>query len=197
MSGLETFLQTYGFWALFFAAALEGDLTLLLTGVLVHLGIWPPVKAFVVGTAGALAGDSFYFWLGHGTARRWLTTSHGRRVWPRLERAAGRFGLWSIFICRYVYGTRIATMFFWGMRRLPAARFLTLSALNCTLWALTFGGLGYLFSTSIYALFGELRRVETFLLLGLLTSLLLLGARHYLVEISRIRDDIKAGEKRQ
>ena len=71
MSELETFLRIYRLWALFFAAAIEGDLTLLLTGMLVHLGIWPAAKALAVGAGGGLAGDIFYFWLGHGTARRW------------------------------------------------------------------------------------------------------------------------------
>ena len=42
MGELEGFLRTYGLWALFFFAAIEGDLTLLLAGMLVHLGIWQP-----------------------------------------------------------------------------------------------------------------------------------------------------------
>ena len=51
MTALETFLRTSGLWALFFAAATEGDLTLLLTGMLIHLGIW---RALPVGAAGGL-----------------------------------------------------------------------------------------------------------------------------------------------
>lgn len=197
MSEFETFLKTYGFWALFVAAAFEGDLTLLLTGVLIHLGIWPPLQALAVGAAGALTGDTFYFWLGHGTARRWLTTAHGQRVLPRIEQAHQRYGIWSLFFARYIYGARIATMFFWGMRRIPVYEFLALDAINCTLWALTFGGLGYLFSTSIEAMVGEFRALETWLLLGLVIFLLLLGTRYYLVEFARIREELKAAPKKE
>lgn len=189
MSELESFLRIYGLWALFFFAAFEGDLTLLLTGVLVHLGIWPVAQALGVAAAGALSGDSFYFWLGHGTARRWLTTAHGQRVLPRIERAAQRYGVWSLFFARYVYGARIATMFFWGMRRIPYRKFVTLDALNCLIWASVFGGLGYLFTDSIEKLIGELRRVETWLLLALVVFALLLGLRHYLAELGRIREE--------
>lgn len=189
MGELETFLRVYGLWALFFAAAFEGDLTLLLTGMLVHLGIWQAPQALAVAATGALAGDSFYFWLGHGTARRWLTTAHGQRVLPRIERSAKRYGTWSLFFARYVYGARIATMFFWGMRRLPYRKFVTLDALNCLIWASVFGGLGYLFATSLERLIGELQQVESWLLLGLLVFAALLGVRHYLAEVNRIREE--------
>lgn len=193
MSELEIFLRIYGLWALFFFAALEGDLTLLLTGVLIHLKIWPAAQALAVGALGALAGDSFYFWLGHGTARRWLTTAHGQRVLPRIEKAAQRHGLWSLFIARYFYGARIITMFFWGMRRLAFPRFLALDALNCLIWAAVFGGLGYLFATSIEQLIGELKLMETWLLVALLVFAVLLGLRYYVAEFGRIREETNEG----
>ena len=188
MTQLEAFLRAYGLWALFLAAATEGDLSLLLAGMLIHLGIWPALRALPVGAAGGLAGDVFYFWLGHGTASRWLTTSHGRRVLPRIEWAAARYGIRSLFFGRYIYGARIATMFFWGMRRLPYRRFLALDALNCSIWACLFTGIGYLFSSSLEQVIGELRLVETWLLVGLLVFAILLGLRHLLAETRRTRE---------
>jgi membrane protein DedA with SNARE-associated domain len=188
MNQLETFLREYGLWALFFAAAIEGDMTLLLTGLLIHLGIWRAAEALPLGAAGALAGDSLYFWIGHGTARRWLTTAHGQRVMPRIERAAERYGLWSLFFARYIYGARMVTMFFWGTRRLPYWEFFALDAVNCVIWATLFGGVGYLFSNTLEAVLGELRRVEPWLLLGLLVFAALLGLRHYLAEMVRARN---------
>jgi membrane protein DedA with SNARE-associated domain len=182
MGEFEAFLRTYGLWAVFFLAAVEGDLTLLLAGMLVHLGVWPAGTTFAVGTAGAMAGDCFYFWLGHGAARRWLTTAHGQRVMPRIERAARRYGLVSLFFARYIHGARIATMFFWGTQRTPVLKFALLDALSCTLWASVFIGLGYLFAGSMGQLIGELRRLESWILLGLVVFATLLGLRHYLAE---------------
>jgi len=186
---LEHFLRDYGLWALFFAAAIEGDVTLLLTGMLIHLDIWPATKAVTVGALGAMAGDSFYFWLGHGTARRWLTTAHGQRVMPRIRRFTRRYGMKSLILGRYIYGARVATMVFWGMHGLPVWRFLLLDAVNCTIWAVGFGGLGYLFSTSIEAWLGRLQRFESWMLLGLLVFMALLGIRHFWLEFSRVPDD--------
>ena len=189
MNQLESFLRAYGLWAVFFAAAIEGDLTLLLTGMLVHLSIWPVYEALPVGAIGALAGDSFYFWLGHGTARRWLTTAHGQRVMPHFERAANRYGVWSLFFARYIYGARMATMFFWGMRRLPYREFVELDALNCIIWASVFGGVGYLFSSTLESLLGRLRLVHSWLLIGVAVFAALLGLRYYIAEFTRIWED--------
>lgn len=187
MSDLELFLRDYGLWALFFAAAFEGDLTLLTTGVLIHLGIWPASQAIAVAATGGLAGDLFYFWLGHGTARRWLTTAHGERLLPRIERAAERFGLGSLFIARYIYGARVATMFFWGMRRMPAWKFVALDALNCAQWALVLTGLGFVFANGFEHFVGELRLVEHWLLVALAVFGGLLAVRHFWAERGRAR----------
>jgi membrane protein DedA with SNARE-associated domain len=197
MSQLEDFLRIYGLWALFFASAIEGDLTLLLAGMLVHLRIWPAMEALAVGAFGGLVGDCFYFWLGHGTARRWLTTAHGQRVMPHIERAAKRYGVRSLFFARYIYGARIATMFFWGMQRLPFRGFVFLDALNCLIWATVFGGFGYLFSSTLERLIGQLRHVQSWLLIGFVVFAALLGLRHYLAEVTRIREEIakQSGEQ--
>jgi len=190
MTQLESLLRAYGLWAVFFAAAIEGDLTLLLTGMLVHLRIWAAYEALPVGALGALAGDSLYFWLGHGTARRWLTTAHGQRLIPHFKRAADRYGVRSLFFARYIYGARMATMFFWGMRRLPYVEFLELDALNCIIWATVFGGIGYLFSSTLESLLGRLRLVQSWLLIGVVVFAALLGLRYYIAEFTRIREDV-------
>ena len=189
MDALEGFLRHYGLWALFFAAAIEGDLSLLLAGMLVRIGVWPMAEAWSIATCGAIFGDSLYFWLGHGTARTWLTTAHGQRVLPHIEQAAKKYGIRSLFFARYIYGARMVTMFFWGMRRFPYGKFLALDVINCTIWATLFGGLGYLFSSSIESLLGRLRFVSHWLLAGGILFAALLGIRYWLNELSRIREE--------
>jgi len=188
---LEAFLRSHGLWALFFAAAIEGDLTLLLAGMLVHLGIWPLFETWAIGAGGALLGDSVYFWLGHGTARKWLTTAHGQRLMPAFEQAARRYGVRSMLFARYIYGARMATMFFWGMRRLPYWEFVTLDAINCVTWATVFGGFGYLFSSTLVRLIGRIQHIQSWLLIGIIVFVALLAIRYYVAEVSRIYQEIE------
>jgi membrane protein DedA with SNARE-associated domain len=196
MTGLEHFLRDYGLWALFFAAAIEGDIALLLTGMMIHLGVWRAGDALMTGAVGAMAGDIFYFWLGHGTGRRWLTTAHGQRVMPRIERFAHKYGMKSLIFGRYIYGARAATMIFWGMHGMHLPQFLLIDILNCTIWALLFGGIGYLFSSSVIIWLGKLRVIESWLLIGLVFSVVIIGLRYYAVEVTRLPEDADDEETR-
>ena len=47
-------LQRYGLWAVFFGTIIEGDLTLLLAGVLARAGLFTFEEALLVGTAGGI-----------------------------------------------------------------------------------------------------------------------------------------------
>lgn len=181
MTELELFLRDHGLWAVVLAAAVEGDLTLLLTGMMVHHGLWSAPAALLAGVSGAMVGDCFYFFLGHGAARHWFETKHARKVIFLENKSLQRHGWLSLFLSRYVYGARIATMVYWGSRRLSWSRFIPLDAASCLIWATVFGGVGYLFSSSIEALIGEIRRVESRLLIGLVIFAVLMIVRYFWV----------------
>src|SRR5215475_9139498 len=57
-------LQRYGLWAVFFGTMIEGDLTLLLAGVLARAGLFTFEEALLVGTAGGFVGDSLSYLIG-------------------------------------------------------------------------------------------------------------------------------------
>ena len=54
---LQGLLRQYGLWVVFFGAMIEGDLTLLLAGVLARSGLFTFQEALLVGTSGGVAGD--------------------------------------------------------------------------------------------------------------------------------------------
>jgi membrane protein DedA with SNARE-associated domain len=69
-------------------------------------------------------------------------------------------------------------MLYWGSRQLAWSKFLRLDALSCMLWAVAFGGVGYLFSSSIEALIGEIRKIESHLVIGLVLFAVLMLIRY-------------------
>jgi membrane protein DedA with SNARE-associated domain len=155
---LEQLLITYGPAAVVAGAILEGDVTVILSGVVAHLGIFPFPVAVAAGAAGNLLGDCAWFWVGR------LRGSGFRSGRLRIEALARRFGVWQLLLTRFVYGTRNASMVFWGLQGLPFGRFVAVDGLGCSIGALVFAGLGYLVSGSAEALLGRVRRVEVWLL---------------------------------
>ena len=104
---------------------IEGDLTLLLAGVLAHndfFGSYSFARLLVWGTLGGFASDN----LAYGAGRLFSGTVRNFRFYRsasnRIERMTNRFGTLSIFLSKYVYGLRWASCTFYGVARMRYLR---------------------------------------------------------------------------
>ena len=161
---LQQLLIRYGLIAVLVGSAFEGDFTLLLAGVVAHLGIFAFPLAVAAGAVGSLVGDCAWYGLGRFREPHIRQSRFYRRVGPTIERLARQFGPWQLLAARFVYGTKSASMIFWGLHGLPFRRFLLVDAVGCVLGSLVFSGLGYLLSGSAAVLLGHVKRVELWLL---------------------------------
>ena len=187
--GLEQLLIRFGVPAVFAGAAIEGDFVLILSGVVAHLGYFPLPVAIAAGALGSLAGDCAWYGFGRVRGSRFRAGGLYRRVGPRIERLARRLGAAQLLVTRFIYGTKSASMLFWGLHGLPFRRFLLYDAAGCLLGAGLFVGLGYLVSGSAAALIGRVRRVELWLLGALVVGIVLVLAIHLLAKRELHVDD--------
>jgi len=162
---LQHLIIRYGLAAVFFGSGLEGDLTMVLGGVVSHRGYFPLPIAIAVAAAGAFVADCIWYAIGRLNTARLQNAAFYRRVGPRIEKVVRRVGVWQIVMARFVYGTKNATMLFWGLHGLPVHRFVPVDAIGCILSASFFVALGYLVGDGAEALLGHVKRLE-FLLLG-------------------------------
>jgi membrane protein DedA with SNARE-associated domain len=160
---VETFLIKYGLLAVFLSAMAEADVVPVVTGVVAHLGYFNFAKAVAVASAGAFAGDCVWFWIGRRHSE-WIRNS---RIYLRAAKATEnldrRLGVWQIPASHIIYGTRIATMTFSGLKKVPFTTFAMMDILGCVLFTTTFATLGFLFSSSASLIIGRVKRVELFL----------------------------------
>ena len=172
---LSHLIEQYGLYGVFVLAMIEGDLTLLLAGVLAHTGFFDDgliqgygfAKVLMWGTLGGFASDNLAYGAGRlfsGTVRKFRFY---RVASPRIERMTNRFGTLSIFLSKYVYGLRWASCTFYGVARMRYLRFVPLSLGSCFLWVSILSGVGYFFSSAVMGLIGDFRHVGK-ILLGIL-----------------------------
>ena len=174
---MQIFLIKYGLLAVFVAAMLEADVVPVLTGVIVHSGYIKSGSGLFVASAGALVGDCIWFWAGRyfsGTIQR---SKFYRRFGPNVERLTRRWGVWQIPASHVVYGTRVATMIFWGSQGLSTPRFALIDGLGCVFFSALLFTLGFVFSESAAFVIGEVKRVE----LLMLVAMVLFVSSFYLV----------------
>jgi membrane protein DedA with SNARE-associated domain len=178
---IEDLIREYGLWAVFFGVMIEGDLTLLLAGVLAHYGLFSFSEALLTGTLGGFVGDMISYLIGY-RGKEWIKNSHFyQRAQPQLERLCARFGIYSIFLVKYVYGLRTASAVFWGFAHMRIRRFGPLTIASCALWSLVLVGSGYFFSGAIGVIIGEVQRIGMLLLLGFVLACVIALA-FYLIE---------------
>jgi len=164
---LSHLIELYGLYAVFFLVMLEGDLTLMLAGVLAHssfFGEYSFARVLLWGTLAGAASDNFAYLTGRVCGKTVRGFRFYRGAKPRLERLTNRFGALSIFLSKYIYGLRWASCTFYGVTRMPYLRFLPLSIASCLLWVFILSGVGYFFSSAVMGLIGDFRHVGKILL---------------------------------
>ncbi|HEX8352334.1 MAG TPA: DedA family protein [Pyrinomonadaceae bacterium] len=170
-------LWKFGLPAIFFLTMLEGDITLLLAGVLAHgqaFGEYGFVQVLAVGTLAGVASDNVAYALGRAgrsSVKKYRFYCAAR---PRLERLTDKFGVLSIFISKFTYGLRWGSCAFYGVAKMPYARFLLLSFASCFVWVLTLAGVGYVFHSAIYNLIGDIHDLS-YVLLGVVVAVIVVG----------------------
>lgn len=164
---LNELIGQYGLYAVFILVMLEGDITLLIGGVLAHSGYFGNysfLRVLVWGTLGGCASDNLAYLGGRGFREGVKKFRFYRAAKPRLERLTTKFGVLSIFLSKYIYGLRWAACVFYGVGRMPYLRFLIVSFFSCFLWVFILAGAGYFFSGAVMGLIGDFQRLGKVLL---------------------------------
>lgn len=159
---LQDILAQYGIYAVFALCTVEGDITLLVSGTMAHggfFGDWGFFKVLIAGTFGGMVGDC----AGYAVGRIFHENAKDYRFYqvaqPRVEKLIAKFGGSAIIISKYIYGIRVAMCVFYGVGKMPFLRFLSLSAVSCSLWVVFLAGLGYFFSGAITSMIGDFKQV--------------------------------------
>jgi membrane protein DedA with SNARE-associated domain len=164
---LNQLLLQYGVYAVLILVMIEGDITLLIAGVLAHSGFFGDysfAQVLLWGTIGGCASDNLAYFAGRAFCEGVRELRFYRAAKPRLERLTNKFGPLSIFLSKYIYGLRWAACVFYGVGRMPYLRFLLLSFASCFMWVSVLAGAGYFFSGAVMGLIGDFQRLGKVLL---------------------------------
>ncbi len=129
-------LKEYGYIILFFWSILEGEMGLIMAGIMSHTGDMNlPVAIFVAGLGG-FAGDQIYFYIGRfnkGYIQRKLHKQ--RRKFAIAHLLLKKYGWPIIFVQRYLYGLRTVIPMSIGITKYPAKKFALINLLSAWAWA--------------------------------------------------------------
>jgi len=174
-------IEQYGIYAVLALCTVEGDITLLLAGVLAHNGYFGQfsfLKVYIFGTLGGLIGDTFSYGVGRIFQQTVKNHTFYNMARPRIERLRDKFGGLSIIVSKYIYGLRVAMCLFNGIGRMPFHRFLIVDFIGCSIWVLMLASVGYFFSGAITTIIGDFKQIGIALFFIVLAGVIFL----YLIE---------------
>jgi membrane protein DedA with SNARE-associated domain len=181
---VETFLETYGLWAVFFGSALERDATFVLAGVLAHTSRHSFLTILACATLGAWAADLLFFTLGRSGDRAFRKFASYKAIKGKLTKFGKRFGVWAIPMSQLLYGFRTPSMIFWGSHSVPVTRFLWVDLLGCFCLSGVLVSLGYLSSTLMESVLGKVKALGPWFL-GFALALAAVGLSVWCIRLLR------------
>lgn len=165
---LVPYIQAYGHWAMLAGGFLQGEIVLILGGFVAHRGYLELPFVILIGLAGCLTADLFYFSLGRLKGRDLLEK---RSSWkPQVSRVQELLEVHdSLFIIgfRFLYGIRAISLIVLGTSKVETVKFLLLNTFSATIYTSLLGICGYVFGIAVAVLFRDFQRYETWVILAI------------------------------
>ena len=186
---IQGLIDSYGYWAVFVGAFLEGETILALAGLAAYRGYMDFWLVTLVAMFAGFLGDQFYFFLGRFKGAQILAR------FPNMQRRAHRFDAllsrWHaplIVGIRFMYGFRILGPIMLGMGRVEAWRFVLYNFIGAAIWAPLIAGIGYKFGEIVESVLGNMKRFELWVFLAIVA----IGLTVFIVQHLRNRGLSKA-----
>lgn len=190
---LASFLETYGYWAIFLGAMVEGESIILTASALAALGHLDIGYVGLFTFLGTLLADQFIYFLGVLYGPRMLSALC--KKWPKIKNAIDT-GLAflkkneTIYILsfRFIYGIRIISPFIIGAQGISFQRFALLNVLSAFVWTGVSCGVGFCLGHFLGQFTENISLVIFSIVMLIVGSSVIMGKR-------RMKKQIKKNEK--
>ena len=187
---VSSFVEQYGYWAVFLGTFLEGETVLVFAGFAAHRGLLKLHDIILVAFAASTVADQLFFFAGRRYGERLLERFPAlRRQVPRVDRLLARYRTPLILSIRFLYGLRVAGPIILGARGVSPVKFAVLNVTGAIVWAALIAGLGYHFGNALDWLLNDVKLIEEAVLAGILIA----GFAWSLVRLIRSKRRVGAG----
>lgn len=158
---LISFIDSYGYFAVFLGGIFEGEAVLVLGGLAAYGGFLKLPLVFLFAFIGAMASDWAWFFVGRHKGRKVI------EKWPKLknlmlkpQRHIDKRASFISFTLRFMYGFRTVVPLSLGMSTIKTPVFLFFNTLGSMLWVSVIGTSGYFFGDVLEIFLGKLKHYE-------------------------------------
>lgn len=167
METVLSFIDSYGYWAVFLGSLVEGESVILTASALASQGLLNIHYIAVIAFIGTTIADQILYFLGRKYGNRILNSSS--RMKMASEKAfvlLRKYDTYFIIACRFIYGVRVASAIVIGASGVPPRRFIPLNIISAIIWAVISCYGGYYLGGYIITLFEQSSEFQKYLMIG-------------------------------
>ncbi len=128
----------------------------MVVGFFIKVGFLKPVPSLLFAISGAFIHEILYFLLGRWKGREFLLrNSATRKKYRTAKKLVEKYGVFSIFIIRFLYGFRVVPMVLFGATGFNMGKFAFFNIISLVIWAFIYIGLGFIFGHTAEKIFGK------------------------------------------
>jgi membrane protein DedA with SNARE-associated domain len=157
----ESFIQTYGYYAVFVFACIEGEIAVLTAGFLCRQEMLSLKLVMLFAFLGTLITEQCLFFVGRIYGLKFL--ERHPTVFKRADAALEflkKYDAAFIFGSRFIYGIRNISPIIIGTAKIPPLKFSALNVPAAFIWSVVVAGAGYLFADVLESAKENLKYVQ-------------------------------------
>jgi len=168
MESFLTFVQNWGYIAVFLGAIVEGETVILTASALAALGYLDLSKIILITFCTTVVVDQLLFKLGRHYGPAFFEKYP--KLLPRANKAFSllhRFDRWFILSFRFIYGIRVISPIVIGAANIDPKRFTILNIISAVIWTVVSCYSGYMMGDILEAGLKNLETFKHYLMIGL------------------------------
>jgi membrane protein DedA with SNARE-associated domain len=165
-------VQSYGYYAVFLFACIEGEVAVLTAGFLCRRGLMSLEKVMLFAFLGTLFTEQGLFFIGRifGTKLLERFPSLSSKATKAIE-FLHKYDAAFIFGSRFIYGIRNISPIIIGVARISPRKFSLLNVPAALIWSVLVAGAGYVFADVLESTKGPILCIQLMALAVLVTAL--------------------------
>ena len=164
-------ISTYGYYAVFFFACIEGEVALITAGFLARHGYLDIHNVILVAFLGTVIFEQFVYFVGRYYGRGLLSK------FPRYEKPAKRamaflrkYNTMFLFWYRFIYGIRNISPLIIGMAKVPKLKYAVTNVFASIIWATSIACIGYIFADAMESASNSVQIFQKILLIVFISA---------------------------
>ncbi len=185
--------QLAGYFIVFLGVLIEGEFTLIITGILAHIGAFSFAEAYLVAIAGGLSKTLVGYRLGRFLRRKYANSRFFRFVVRKVRTLLPKFNekpFWSVFVSKFIFGLNNLVLIYSGFTKVRRTTYFKAEVVSSAVWAFLALGLGYVFSIAALRISHDIRKFMLLFLAFLVAFVILQRIIQFVIELYETKREI-------